>query len=115
MNRPAYLKLLTPAERSASMKIGAAMKYAEFGVKQSALTDVLSPDNAMKAIVAVSLLGGIPMGVAAHIVGRRLTGTENREQELKEKIKYYRNATRGLETGLSAPAAQPDTTDTSAT
>jgi hypothetical protein len=114
MNKPAYISLLTPGERAASVKIGAMLKCSELGIKQSQVSDVLSPSNAMKAIAVASLLGGVPLGVAAHIIGRRISGVENREKEMKEKIKYYRNATRGLETGLESQAKE-DTTDTSAT
>ena len=115
MNRPAYLDHLTPAERGACVKLGAMLKCSELGVKQSAISEVISPENLMKSVAVVSLLGGVPLGVAAHIIGRRITGTENRERELQEKIKYYRNATRGLETGLEAAPKAEDTTDVSAT
>jgi len=114
MNKPPYIALLTPQERAASVKLGAMMKCSELGIKQSAISEVINPSNAMKAVAAVSLLIGVPMGVAAHVIGRRVTGVENREKEMKEKIKYYRNATRGLETGLETQAKE-DTTDTSAT
>jgi len=114
MNKPAYISLLTPEERAASVKMGAMLKCSELGIKQSAVSDVINPTNAMKAVAVASLLTGVPLGVAAHIIGRRLTGVENREKEMQEKIKYYRNATRGLETGLEAPARE-DTTESSAT
>ena len=114
MNKPAYISLLTPGERAASVKLGAMMKCSELGIKQSAISEVINPSNAMKAVAAVSLLIGVPMGVAAHVIGRRISGVENHEKEMQEKIKYYRNATRGLETDLGTQAKE-DTTDTSAT
>ena len=110
MNKPAYISLLTPGERAASVKMGAMLKCSELGIKQSDVADVLDPSKAMKAVAVASLLVGVPLGVAAHIIGRRVTGVENREKEMQEKIKYYRNATRGLETGLGTQAKE-DTTD----
>lgn len=115
MSTPAYLNLLTPEERVASLKMGMSMKCAESGVKQADLIS-LSPDGVMKAVLVTSLLGGVPIGVAAHVIGRRVTATSNKERELKERIKYYRGATRGLATQMQPqPAAKVDTQDTSAT
>lgn len=113
MKTPAYISLLTPAERVASLKMGMSMKCAQAGVKQADLIS-LSPDGIMKAVLVTSLLGGVPIGAAAHIIGRRVSGVENKEKEMKEKIKYYRNATRGLETGMAAPSPT-DTQDSSVT
>jgi hypothetical protein len=62
----------------------------------------MSPGGAAKAVAIVALLGGIPLGVASHVVGRQLTQQKRKEQELQARIDYYRNATRGLESGLAA-------------
>jgi len=95
------------------MKMGAMMKFAEHGVRPSQIDGLvksgaidLSPGNIAKALVAISLLGGIPLGVASHAIGKHLTQEQTRERELKEKIKFYRQATRGLESGLAGAGAR---------
>ena len=109
---PKYTKLLTIQERSECMKFGAAIKLAEYGatpaqfLKQAAGLGTLMavPAGASKAVVALALLSGIPLGIAAHIVGKKITEEQNNEKELKEQIKYYKGTTGALESGLAAAA-----------
>lgn len=97
---PEYIRLLSIDERAAAMKLGASIKLAQHcGLsKQAAIS--LTADGAMKTVALVSLVGGIPLGVAAHLVGQKLSKDSQRQKELKEKIKYYREATRTLGSGL---------------
>ena len=108
MSKPEYITLLSPAERAGAMKLGALMKLADAGIRADDIDDRIksagvsvSPSGIAKTIAIVSVLGGVPLGAAAHIVNRSIADQKNKEIELKEKIKYYRDATQGLETGLA--------------
>jgi hypothetical protein len=110
--KPEYTQILTPAERAAAMRLGAVMKFAAFGVRPSQIDGLvksgaidISPGNVAKALIAVSLIAGIPLGAASHVIGKRITEQKAKERELKEKIKDYREATRGLESGLAGARA----------
>ena len=105
-----YISLLTPAERVGAMQLGATLKCAEHRIPAAKVDEVLktagiSAEGVAKAIAVTSVLAGVPMGVAAHVINKRITNQKQKELELKEKIKYYRNATQGLEAGLE-PANQ---------
>jgi len=104
--KAAYIELLTPAERAGAMQLGATLKCAEHRIPMAEVDSVLktagiSAEGVAKAIAVTSVLAGVPMGVAAHVINKRVTNQKQKELELKEKIKYYRNATQGLESGLS--------------
>lgn len=108
MSRPMYTQLLSPAERAQCMKLGAITKLASSpSVKEAegGMLAVLNPANVAKAVMGVSLLGGIPLGIAAYTIGKRINEQKQKEKELIEKAKYYRNATGGLERGLALPGA----------
>jgi len=106
--KPLYTQLLSREERAAGMRMGAVMKFAEHGIRVDEIDGVMksaavniSPGGAAKAVAAIALLTGIPLGVAAHAIGKRLTEQRTQEEELKHKIDFYQEATRGLETGLA--------------
>jgi len=104
--KPEYIRLLSIEERAAAMKLGATLKLSEHGMSAKEAAVQLSAGGAAKTIAIAALVGGIPLGIAAHIVGRRLTAQKQKERELQSRIDYYREATRGLEAGLSgAPPA----------
>ena len=113
MRRPEYIKALTPAERASAMKLGAALKFAEFGIPPSKVDAFVKSAAGLQAslggigkfMLALSLLGGLPVGVGAHLVGRKLTSEDVRERELRERIKFYRTAAKQLESGLSGLGA----------
>lgn len=105
--KPGYITQLSKEERAGCVKFGALLAFAQSGIvpseidgfcKKAGLNDYL--DTAGKAVLAVSLIGGIPVGVAAHIVGRRINQQSMKEKELQEKLKYYHSATGSLEQGL---------------
>jgi len=115
--KPEYIQLLTKEERAGAMKLGAMMKMAQAGMRPSekAAAIAVSPGGVAKTIIAVSLLAGIPVGIAAHVVGKQINKQRAEEKELKEKIKFYRNATQTMESGLATPmtpsqplASQPE-------
>lgn len=102
---PGYTKVLTQGERMACMHFGALLKCAEHGYDEKAIADfvkhaTISLADTAKAVAAVAVLSGIPIGVVAHIAGQHISGERAKEKELNEKIKYYRAATQGLNTGL---------------
>jgi hypothetical protein len=99
MNKAAYTQLLTQEERAAGIRAGAALIS-----KQAAFSPTQAAGNVMKAIAATALITGIPIGIAAHLVGRHISGDRLRERELKERIGYFRDATSTMERGLAANA-----------
>jgi len=103
MDRPIYTQLLTPEERAQCMKLGAATKLAEYGRTKEAdsVLSFLSPANVTRAVIGVSVLSGIPLGIAAYTIGKRVTDQKNKERSLMQQAKYYRAATGNLEQGLS--------------
>ena len=103
MDRPLYTQLLTTEERAQCMKMGAITSVAHRTKEADGALSFLNPSNVAKAVIGVSLLGGIPLGIAAHTVGKRINDQKNQERELIERIKYYRAASGNLERGLATP------------
>lgn len=104
-HHPGYTKVLTADERMACMRFGALLKCAEHGLNSSQISELvktatISLTDTAKGIASLAILSGIPVGVLAHIAGQHITGQRAKERELEEKVKYYRNATQGLSTGL---------------
>ena len=113
--KPAYIQALTTAERAAAMKIGMASALARNRVpfaKLAQITNPLSPTsmahgatgamlNTAGVIAAISLIAGAPLGSAAHVIGRKIKGNRRDEQERMNRIKYYKDITGQLETGLA--------------
>ena len=101
-----YTKLLTTAERASAIKLGAMLKFSDAGIPLGKIDGVIkragiSAGGTMKAVAVLALLGGVPLGVAAHLIGKQVTHQRAGERELEEKIKQYREASKGLETGLA--------------
>lgn len=98
---------LDKAERFACVKAGALMAAgdmdAELGeVKAAAFVDTAkSGVDAAKSLWILAALGaGVPLGVGAHVIGRRISGKRLREEELKEKIRLYQDAADEMAAGL---------------
>ena len=107
---PGYTKVLTPDERMSCMRFGALLKCAEYGLQADEVSALvksatISLTDTAKGIAAMAVLSGIPVGVIAHIAGQHITGQRAQERELEEKVKYYRNATQGLNAGLAGEGA----------
>ena len=82
---------LNKSERIACIKAG-ALAYA--GMLDGGV-------DAAKTLWVLAAAGaGIPIGVASHIIGRRIAGKRLREEELKEKIKLYQSAADEMAAGL---------------
>lgn len=107
---------LSAAERAACWRLGAYTKFAEAGVlpsqvdsyikKTAGVAELVAPTGMAKLIATLSLLAGVPLGVAAHIVGQRVTATRAKEEDLLRQTQYYRNAGDQLEHGLAAADAK---------
>ena len=103
-------KHITAQERSACMRLGAIMKCAELGFRTSDLDKTAQEGGglsvfgvggtAMKLIGGLALVTGIPIGIAAHVIGRNVSQERTKERELQEQIKYYKNTTEGLKQTL---------------
>ena len=86
------------------------MKFAEAGIRPSQIEKVaagpgaplLSPSGLAKAVVTVAVLTGVPLGIAAHVVGQHVTASRGKEKELQAQTQYYRNAAQQLGSGLMA-------------
>lgn len=105
--KPEYIQLVSTEERAEAMKLGAVVALARKGIRPSQIKSAavaLSPGGIAKTMITVSLLAGLPLGVVAHAMGRQITQQKNRERELRERIKFYRNAAGSLETGLAEAA-----------
>lgn len=117
---------ITDEDRLAAWKFGSASKVAEMGMTQAeaaaklrnlvpgtetetektadggTILKILNPVNIAKAIAAVSIIGGIPVGVAAHAFDRRASRVKNDEKKLELEADYYRDASSQLEDGMRA-------------
>jgi hypothetical protein len=113
MNRPGYIKVLTPAERLECIKLGAAMACFDAGTTPATITKTAQnlfsngADTLGRIILLTSVLGGIPLGAAAHAVHKHINKQDTKERELTEQLKQYRGATGGMERGL-AENTQPN-------
>ena len=106
------MQYITPQERSLAMKAGAYACFHEAGVPFNEIdgivkksVDLPSANGVAKSIIALSVLTGIPVGIASHLVGRKLTNERGREKELSTEAGYYRNATHQLQRGMQAGTA----------
>jgi len=91
MKAPLYTKLLSQAERADCMVTGMMLKGAEAGLtKEAALSDI--GDFSTKAVIAASLLTGIPAGIVAHLLAKKARKQTLKEKSLIEQNEYYRDA-----------------------
>ena len=99
--KPGYIDVLTKEERAAAMRLGGFMKMSEAGMlNKSGAPIKLTADGTAKAVALTALLAGIPLGTAAHVFGRKINQDSAKQEDLKQRIKYYREATSGLSNRL---------------
>lgn len=91
--------LLPRDERELFAKCGGAVSASGFG--KSALDFSSLFDVGTKGILYGSILGGIPIGIVAHLVHKKIQDRRLKERELDKQIEYYRNAASGIEHGLA--------------
>ena len=109
MSNVPYIKNMSTKERAELMKAGAFLKLAHLRVApdqsgnmiKKAITFGGTLDAGAKSVVIGSLLTGVPVGIMAHMISKKVNDVKRKERELKQKIDYYRQATEGLETGLA--------------
>lgn len=105
IRRAEYTQLLTPAERLACIKFGAAATYLLAGTGLTKEGQIPSPGEFAKGmgglIVALSLIGGGPLGAIAHHIDRKRKADTPTERERLRKIQYYKDITRQFEHGLA--------------
>jgi hypothetical protein len=109
------MNLLNPAERAAWMRAGMLLKAAQLGLpaetiaplaKQADLKDLTAMvsqpiDIGAKTILYGSLITGIPVGIMAHMISKKMNTVKAKQRILDEKIRYYQGAAEGLETGMA--------------
>ena len=112
MHKLAYTQALTPQERASCIKAGMQLCLAANGIsdeqalvmhkKGQFVSGVgAGVEGVAKTILAVSVLTGVPLGIAAHMIGRQVSAKRRSESEQIKRIGYYRNATKQLESGLA--------------
>jgi predicted MFS family arabinose efflux permease len=111
-----YTRLLTMGERAESIKVGMMLAGLCNGIPMSNLDAVLAkqadgfgvPDaqgfagGLGKAVIALALISGAPIGAVAHHIDRKVSGQTDAEKERLQRIRYYREMTRQIESGLPA-------------
>lgn len=106
--KPLYTQLLSKEERADCLLTGMMLKGASVGasfdqVKQAGLGSAIAgtADFGTKAVIATSLLTGIPAGIVAHLLHKRIKKQDIKEQELLNKDEYYRDAADLIEDELA--------------
>jgi hypothetical protein len=109
MSKAPYINNMTMQERAACMRAGAIMKLAHLQIPpENADTAIKSAvslggaiDATAKTVVVGALLTGIPVGIMAHMISKKVGDVRRKERELGQKIEYYRDAAQSLESGLA--------------
>ena len=108
MSIPGYCKELDRNERASALKLGMLMKAAEYGQSEqfmkTALVDVVTSN-----IIRLSILAGIPIGVAASLVHNKVKEDNLKEKELETTANYYRSAAKNFEQGMTHDDKSPTT------
>lgn len=107
---PEYIRRLSRKERLGCIKLGMARGFSRNGISLSGRGDTEKTaivgelenlgDLGWKMILGVSVIGGVPLGVAAHIVDNKINEENLKETELLHKARYYRDASGSLEESL---------------
>lgn len=112
VKKASYINHLTNEERSQAIKFGAMAAFLSYNIPISKVDDVVKSaftlpsvgntlEGVSKAIITTAVLTGVPLGVAAHMIGKSIDSNRRAERERLARIKYYRDATRQLESGLT--------------
>ena len=111
---PPYQKLLSPEEHEACIKQGmilTAVSAAQIGpemkkVAQMTVGNTLASvgtvgDYSTRMLMTLSVVTGVPIGILAHVVGKKLGERRAEERGMEDEAKYYHNAAKGLETEMA--------------
>ena len=111
-----FLALLTQEEHARLLKLGMQTGFASHGVnpdKGDAMAEKIAEEggtmvhNALNTAWKMSLIAGIPIGAAWHILGRMSSADDRAEQEQRARIKYYSDVGKSLQHGIASPV-QPE-------
>lgn len=102
---PIYKQILGFEKHEQFFKQGVALAASSLGMTA---VQVKQADNAVNTItglgdlsartlLAASLVTGVPIGILAHVVGKKITERSAKELELKDQVGYYRNASQDIE------------------
>jgi hypothetical protein len=100
MTAPITADLLSHEEAESFAKIGASLDAVGFDKSAQTLFGTML-DAGAKGIIYGSILTGIPVGIMAHMVHKKIKDKQLRERELDQQIEYYRNANSDIESGLA--------------
>jgi len=109
--RPPYMDNLSVVERAGAIKLGCYMAMGHNNVTPSMLQKSSALGNielVPKSILVASLLGGIPLGVLGHAMGRATDTAGREEREGLDRLRYYRKLTAGMERNLPAPTPEEE-------
>jgi hypothetical protein len=87
------------------MRFGMISKLAQRGINpltKTAETDLFTLDGISKGVITLAIATGIPLGALWHHFSRQTMHGRRKEDELKRKLEYYRNATDTMQSGLTA-------------
>ena len=105
MKTPAYIRVLDRGSRRTALSVGMAIKSASM-TKDATIIDEAT-DLGTKGLLTFSLVTGIPIGIAAHMISAKMKARSRRERETQAKIDYYRNAGRALDVEMMNQGVQP--------
>lgn len=108
---PPYIDNLTVAERASAIKLGCYMTMGRNNVTPLQLQKSAALGNIQlvpKAILTAALLGGIPLGVIGHAMGRATDTAGRDEREGLDRLRYYRDLTAGMRRNI--PETVPEDT-----
>ena len=109
MSKAPYISNMSARDRGALVRAGAILKLAHLQLPPQEAGELIKQsvtfggalDATAKTVVVGALLTGIPVGIMAHMVAKKVNDVKRKERELGQKIDYYRQATQGLESGLA--------------
>lgn len=101
---PLYTKLLTRQERLECIGSGMLLKSAGEGVPADMVKEanlVGAADFGTKAVVALALMTGVPLGIASHLIHNSIKKKKLKEREALQKIDFYQDAGDRIENELA--------------
>lgn len=109
MSTAPYINSMSKETRAELVRAGVLLKMAHLQIPPEHADTVIKQavnfgsavDATAKTVVVGALLTGIPVGIMAHMIGKKVKEVKIKERELSQKIDYYREAAQGLESGMA--------------